>query len=495
MINRGKVFFLSRPRRFGKSLLISTLEAIFKGEKALFEGLYIADKIDWNEWYPVIKLDWGGISHFSAAQMEEGTAIHLKRIAASHDITLEQTRASDRFEELIDILHQQTGRQVVVLVDEYDMPILDALDGPVEIIDEIRKFLQSFYKVLKTADEHLRFVFLTGVSKFSKVSIFSGLNNLNDITLDAEYAALCGYTQDELERYFDSAIDEMALAQQRSRQDLLERIRYWYNGFSWDGVTPVYNPFSTLLLFSKKIFRDYWFETGTPTFLVNIIKERNDVKVLLEPVEINDSNLDSFDYRTLDTKILLFQTGYLAVKQVIKDHFGEKLIYTLGVPNEEVRSAMLEYLTSSFAAYPVSDTAIMRGRMMGQLFDGDVSGLERNIRELFAGIPNQLHLPCEAYYHSLLLLWLNMLGFDVQAEVSTDKGRIDAVWTWEDRVVIAEVKYAVKGRVGPLLKKAMAQIRKQCYYERYNGVKRRIALLAIGFAGKDISCRMTELAV
>ncbi|MDR3341217.1 MAG: ATP-binding protein [Treponema sp.] len=493
LISAGKVFFLSRPRRFGKSLLISTLEAIFKGKKALFEGLYIEDKIDWNERYPVITLDWSSISHTSAGQMEEGTAIYLSNIAAFHDITLNQKSATNRFEELLTALHQKTGRQAVVLVDEYDMPILDALGKPDEITDEIRQFLQSFYKVLKAADRHLRFVFLTGVSKFSKVSIFSGLNNLNDITLDADYAALCGYTQDELERYFDSAIDEMALAQRRSRQDLLERIRYWYNGFSWDGVTLVYNPFSTLLLFSKKVFRDYWFETGTPTFLINIIKERNDVKVLLEPVEIKDSNFEIFDYRTLDTKILLFQTGYLTVKQVIKDRFGEKLIYTLGVPNEEVRSAMLEYLTSSFAAYPVSDTAIMRERMMGQLFDGDVSGLERGMQALFAEIPSQLHLPWEAYYHSLLLLWLNMLGFEVQAEVSTDKGRIDAVWTWEERVVIAEVKYAIKGKVEPLLKKAMAQIMDRRYYERYNGAKRRIALLAIGFAGKNLACRMTEL--
>jgi hypothetical protein len=493
LISGGKVFFLSRPRRFGKSLLVSTLEALFTGEKALFEGLYIADKIDWNEKYPVVTLDWGGISHTSAAQMEQSALGFLRRIARTHEIFLAANTASDGFEELIETLHQKTGRQVVVLVDEYDMPILDALGKPAETIDEIRQFLQSFYKILKAVDKHLRFVFLTGVSKFSKVSIFSGLNNVRDITLANDYATICGYTQEELEYCFALAIDEMAEVQQMSRQELLDRIRHWYNGFSWDGVNTVYNPFSTLLLFTEKVMRNYWFETGTPTFLINIIKERNDVNVLLEPVQMPDTGFDGFDYRTLDTKVLLFQTGYLTVKQITKNDFGDKLIYTLGVPNEEVRSAMLEYLTSSFAAYPVSDAAIIRDRMMGQLFNGDVTGFEKSIRELFAGVPHQLHLPREADYHSLLLLWLNMLGFEVQAEVSTDKGRIDAVWTWKDRVVIAEVKYAPKGKVEPLLKAAMAQIRERRYYERYNGANHRIALLAIGFAGKDLACRMTEL--
>jgi hypothetical protein len=285
----------------------------------------------------------------------------------------------------------------------------------------------------------------------------------------------------------------MAEAQQTGQQDLLDRIRYWYNGFSWDGLTSVYNPFSTLLLFNKKIFRNYWFETGTPTFLINLIKERNDVKLLLEPVQMNDVEFNSFDPRTLGTKVLMFQTGYLTVKEVNKDPFGDGVFYTIGIPNEEVRQSMLQYLTSSFAVYPIDDTASMRSRMMGQLLSGDASTFETSVKELFAHIPYQLHLPREAYYHSLLLLWLNLLGFEVQAEVSTDKGRIDAVWTWEERVVIAEVKFSAGGKVEPLLEAAMAQILERRYYERYNDGNRRIALLAIGFAGKEIACRMTEL--
>jgi hypothetical protein len=359
LISSGNVFFLSRPRRFGKSLLVSTLEAIFSGEKALFEDLYIAGKIDWNEKYPVIKLDWSSISHSSAAQMEEGTAILMNNIAIFHDIVLNQKSAANRFEELITVLHRKIGRQVVVLVDEYDMPILDALDGPAEIIDEIRKFLQSFYKVLKAADEHLRFVFLTGVSKFSKVSIFSGLNNLRDITLSNDYATLCGYTQEELEQYFDSEIDEMAKAQQMGRQDLLDRIRHWYNGFSWDGVNTVYNPFSTLLLFTEKVMRNYWFETGTPTFLVNLIKERNDVKLLLDPVQMGDVEFNSFDPRTLGTKVLMFQT-WRSIHRQGTDRRGVDLGRACGDSGSEVCGERESRTAFESGDVPNPETALLR---------------------------------------------------------------------------------------------------------------------------------------
>jgi hypothetical protein len=493
LINQGTVFFLSRPRRFGKSLLVSTLEFLFKGEKELFEGLYIYDKVDWNETYPVIKFDWSDIKHTSEAEMETGVSIFLKQIAEEYGIMLEQEYSTNRFYELLRRLHRKTGRQVVVLVDEYDMPILDALQEPPERIDSIRTFLQSFYRVLKAADEHLRFAFLTGVSKFSKVSIFSGLNNLNDITFDSSFAAICGYTHDELESYFAPHLKTFAESENENIPDLLDKIRFWYNGFSWDGVTSLYNPYSTLLLMDKKHIRNYWFETGTPAFLVNLIKERNDVKLLMEPCKMQDTECNLFDYLALDTKQLMFQTGYLTIKHREKDPFGYGIIYTLGVPNEEVRQSMMQYLISSFAEYPVENTATMRSRMLGQLFSGDVSAFETSMRELFARIPYQLHIPREAYYHSLFLLWLNLLGFAIQAEVSTDKGRIDAVWTWKDRVIIAEIKFTLNGNASLLIKAAFDQMHKNAYYEQYSSSAKRIALLAIAFTGRDISCSIEEL--
>jgi hypothetical protein len=420
--------------------------------------------------------------------------LYQEGIADEYGLTLKREQAGSRMDELLKALHEKTGTQVVVLVDEYDMPIQDALNKPVEKIDEIREFLQSFYKAFKTADEHIRFLFMTGVTKFAKVSIFSALNNLVDVTFDEECATICGYTQEELESCFAPSLEELAAAHKYDVPEVLAEIRRWYNGFSWDGETSVYNPFSTLVLLLQKKFTNLWFETGSPTFLVDIIKERNDVQLLLEPTQMKQSELNGFDYHSLDTKILLFQSGYLTVKETAREKFGVESIFTLGTPNYEVRHSLMEHLTGSFAAYPVGNTGSMRSRMMEQLFDGNAVALETNLKELFANIPYQLHIPREAYYHSLLLVWLNMLGFHVDAEVSTSRGRIDAVWTWKERAVIAEVKYASKGALKTLLDTAMEQIKEKGYCERYAATHQRVAQLAVVFSGKRIACRMKELS-
>jgi hypothetical protein len=493
LITSGTTFFLSRPRRFGKSLLVSTLEEIFKGNKALFEDLFIYDHWDWAVQHPVIRLDFGGINNNSPENLQKDIENFLLQIAQTHGITLTRTGAGS-FTELIGKLHEITGQQVVVLIDEYDKPIMDSLTD-LEMAAANRIILHDFYQVLKATDEHLRFVFLTGVSKFSKVSVFSGLNHLHDITLSDDYSTICGYTQIELESYFEPYIEQLAAKEQSTKQVAIDKIKHWFDGYSWDGANFVYNPFSTLLLFAEKTFTDHWFATGTPTFLVNLIKDRNDVKMMLEPSKLLPSGFDSFDIQAIDPQILMFQTGYLTIKKREKDPFGDQPIYTLGIPNEEVHQALTTHLLASFAAQTVSETSIMRNKMMQQLLDGNPVTFERSMQELFARIPYQLHIPREAYYHSLLLLWLDLLGFDVQAEVSTDKGRIDAVWTWDDRVVIAEIKYADEGATEPLLEEAMAQIKNRRYYERYTGNNKRIALLAIAFAGKEIACKMEEWIV
>jgi len=494
LITSGKIYFLSRPRRFGKSLLVSTIEEIFKGNKSLFEGLHIYDQYDWTQQHPVITIDWSLVYHATAEAMESETCIFLDTIAASHGISLMQKFASGKFAELIRCLYEKTGRKVVVLVDEYDMPLLDSLNNPAELAP-IRNFLQSFYKVLKGTDGYLRFVFITGVSKFAKVSIFSGMNSPDDITMNKKYATICGYTQNELEENFKVYIQEFAQESQITEDEIIESIRHWYNGYSWDGITTVYNPFSALLMFSKMELTNHWFSTGTPTFLVDQIKKRNDVKYLLEPVLISSDGFDNFELDSISTQLLLFQTGYLTVKNVTKDLFGQQFQYTLGIPNEEVRQSLMLHLVSSYSGYPVSDTSELRDYMMRQLFEGDVSAFRRNLRAMFARIPYQLHIPCDAYYHSLLLLWLTMLRFDVSGEISTNIGRIDAVWTWQDRVVIVEVKHAEKGALETLLQEAFDQIHDRRYYEGYAGDNRRIALLAIAVAGREIECRMEELPV
>ena len=492
LITTGKIYFLSRPRRFGKSLLINTLAEVFKGNKSLFEGLYIYDKYDWTKQYPVIKIDWSIVKHSTTEEMENDMRAFLSRIAASFQITLERQYASSLFGELIERLYEKTGFQVVVLIDEYDMPILDALNNSTELV-LIRNFLQSFYKVLKGMDSYLQFVFLTGVSKFAKVSIFSGMNSPDDITMDKQYATICGYTQDELAQNFEEYIHDFACEKQVTSDEIIKSIRHWFNGYSWDGITTVYNPFSTLLLLRKKEFNDYWFSSGTPTFMINEIKKRNDVKYLLEPAEISSDSFDSFEPDTIDTVLLLFQTGYLTVKSVTKSRFGEQSKYTLGIPNEEVRRSLMQHLVSSYTENPLSKTSVMRERMLQQLFDGNVSAFQQNLQTMFACIPYQLHVSCDAYYHSLLLLWLNMLGFDALGEIPTNTGRIDAVWTWEDRVVIVEIKHSEKGTLESLLQESFEQIRDRRYYERFAGNNRRIALLAIAIAGREVACKMEEI--
>jgi hypothetical protein len=391
---------------------------------------------------------------------------------------------------LIEKLHAASGEPVVVLVDEYDKPIIDNLDD-LELAGTIREILHDFYQVLKAADDHLRLIFLTGVSKFSRVSVFSGLNNLNDITLGEKFATICGYTREELERDFDEHLRDVARKRNTSREDVLDTMQYWYNGYSWDGKNRVYNPFSTLLFLDKRVVGDYWFASGTPTFLVNILRERNDVKAVTGPVRVKPVTFDSFDIASPNIVALLFQTGYLTVKHVEED-FRVGAVYTLEVPNEEVRSSFLVHLVSTFAARSLDDTDSLRERMQQQLVDGDERALEQSLQALFAGIPYQLHVKREAYYHSLLLLWLKLIGFEVQGEVSTDKGRIDATWTWDERAVVAEVKYAPEGSLPGLLDEAIAQIRVRHYTERF-AATHRVSLLAIAIIDREVACRLLPL--
>jgi hypothetical protein len=490
LISSQRVVFLSRPRRFGKSLLLSTMEEIFKGNKALFEGLYIYDKIDWTQQYPVIRIDWSNIKHSNAEEMERSASSFLERLASDYQITLISEYASDRLSELIKLLHRKTGQPVVVLVDEYDMPILDILSQP-SAISEVRNFLQTFYKVLKASDEHLRFIFLTGVSKFAGVSIFSGLNNLDDITLDEKYAAICGYTQSELEAYFSEYIDDLVSRFSITREALLKEIGTWYDGYSWDGKTPVYNPFSTLLFFSKKQFDNYWFRTGTPTFLIELLKNRNQLEPVLEPIIVRSLVFDSFDPVRIDEIPLLFQTGYLTIKRKEIVHIQPE--YTLDIPNNEVKQSLWTYLLNTYSDYPLYKTDGLKERMQQQLVANDAAGLEQSLREMLAYIPYPLHIGKEAYYHSLLLLWLKLLGFDITGEIMTNTGRIDAVLKLPGQVVVAEIKFQPKqGKMPQLLDEAMKQIKDTRYYEPYLSAQ-KVSLLAVAFLGKEIGCRMETL--
>ncbi|GAP72984.1 hypothetical protein SAMD00024442_52_9 [Candidatus Symbiothrix dinenymphae] len=343
-LTSSNIVFLSRPRRFGKSLLVSTLEELYSGSQHLFEGLYIYDKWDWTQCYPVIRIDWTDIEHNSKEEMERSMLSYLKQLANFHQLTFVSEYASDCFAELITLLHRKKGNKVVVLIDEYDSPILDTMKQPEA--DGVRQFLQSFYKRLKATDDHLKFVFMTGITKVAKVSIFSALNSLEDISLSEQFSSICGYTQEELERDFSEYIDETAAHLMETKADLLEDIRNWYDGYSWDGKTPVYNPVSTLLFFKMKEFSNYWFDTGTPTFLINRLKKHGLAKTVLEPIVAGQTAFNSYDPDELEDIPLLFQTGYLTIKN--KQRVGKSPQYTLEVPNMEVKESLMEHLLSAY---------------------------------------------------------------------------------------------------------------------------------------------------
>ncbi|MDR2679700.1 MAG: AAA family ATPase [Tannerella sp.] len=394
LVTTGRIYFLSRPRRFGKSMLISTLDALFSGRKELFEGLYIYDKWDWSKSHPVIRIDWTAIRHGTPEEIESSLSVWLKIEARENEITLLSGYASDCFRELITELHRKTGKKVVVLVDEYDAPILDVMSKSPAELKAIQESLQNIYRILKATDEHLQFILLTGVSKFAKLSIFSTLNSPDDITIDESYAAICGYTQEELEYYFSEYIDAL-IAKGDTRENLLGKIRFWYNGYTWDGKTSVYNPYSTLSFFKKQLFSNYRFASGTPTFLMERLKKQNNIELLTEPVTAKPNTFDSFDPSHIEAIPLLFQTGYLTIKS--KEHTEDVPKYTLGVPNMEVHQSLSEYLLSAYSEYPLSGIATLTENMYEQLRSLDAAGFAQSVRTMLENIPYNIQIGNEKY--------------------------------------------------------------------------------------------------
>jgi hypothetical protein len=484
MVTEGSVYFLSRPRRFGKSLLVSTLEALFGGKKKLFEGLYIYDKWDWSQQYPVIRIDWTLVNHSSVDNMESSLCRNLNEIAQQYNVKPKAKTATDCFDELIKLLYKKSGKKgVVVLIDEYDKPVTSHLFDT--DLNDIQKTVHDFYQVMKGADEYLKFIFLTGVSKFSGLSVFSALNNLYDITLSEPFVSICGYTQEELESNFSEHINRTAEYLKMTGEYLLERIRYRYNGYSWDGKTAVYNPFSTLNFFAEQRFGSYWYNTGTPTFLIEIIKRRDRTSDVLAPMVVNDSIFRGYNPEDLDEAPLLFQTGYLTIKRI--ELRGGIPRYTLDIPNAEVREAFLESFLKSYGQYRADRIVELHTGMQQQIASCNEVGFARTLEMMVATVPANLHIARESYYHSLMLLWMRLIGFEIRGEEPNNLGRADIVWEQSEISVVAEIKYHARKKIDALLAEAMAQIHERRYYNRYNG---KILLLGIAFSGKNIGCRM-----
>ena len=427
--DEAKHYFLSRPRRFGKSLLLDTIKELFEGNKPLFEGLYIRDRWNWSERHPVVRLDFGDGSFKEPGLLHANVMEQLSVVERCMGVATNHLTAPERFASLLEALHRHTGRPVVVLVDEYDKPILDALDSP-EVARANRDYLLGLYGTIKSNDAHVRFTFLTGMTKFTNASVFSGLNNLLDLTLDRPYSAICGFTESDLDAVF---------AQELAGLDR-ERIREWYNGYRWRGEERVYNPFDVLLLFDSREFKAHWFETGTPAFLLDTLFERRVSSVSLSNMLGTEDLLAAFDVNNIGTvgtvgiAALLFLTGILTI--TAEEELGGMALYRLGYPNRAVRQSPNEHLLRHL----VQDTAQQSAnsiRLARLLETHDCAGLETLFHAFFASIPYQRYADrrCrrtnnhiadyEGFYASVFYSYFAALGYDVAVEESSSHGRLD----------------------------------------------------------------------
>ncbi|MDR1820359.1 MAG: ATP-binding protein [Methanobrevibacter sp.] len=494
LINNGRIYFLSRPRRFGKSLLVSTLKELFKGNKELFKGLYIYDKWNWNKTYPVIQLSMSELTSETPDELKEDILVMIENIAEEKDIGLsEKGSYLIKFGQLIRTLSKISGSNVVILIDEYDKPITDNINN-IDLAINIRKILQKFYGALKDVDEYIEFVFITGVSKFSKTSIFSGLNNLNDISLSNDYSTICGYTKDEFKRYFKDYLEIYCKNHgEESVESLIEAVDDWYDGYSWDGKNFVYNPYSILNLFTENIFDNYWFESGTPTFLLKLIEEKGNIEEdLLKPQVVNSSAFSSFKLKNLNLTSVLMQTGYLTIKK--RKEFDRTYEYTLDIPNNEVKESLFTHILSMYTKRDDDEIIAIKHKMVRQIINLDNVGFNNNLSELLVEIPNLLHQNADdSYYHSIFIAWLSALRFRIDSEVLTNDGRIDSVLETEHFIAICEIKHDENLSHNILIKEALDQIKDKEYYMKYLKRDKRIIFLAIAFHDKKVKTAIEEL--
>ena len=471
LVEEGTHYFLSRPRRFGKSLFLDTLKELFEGRRELFEGLNVYERWDWSLRYPVVKLSFGGGNFDEPGHLQASLTEQLSAIERDSLVEHFAETPPGRLRDLLRALHRRTGQRVAVLVDEYDKPILDALEVE-DVARANRNYLRGLYSVIKDCDAHIHFCFLTGVSKFSEVSLFSGLNNLVDISLEPPYSALCGYTEGDLDTVFAPELPGLDRG----------RIRDWYNGYSWGGEERVYNPFDALLLFRTREFKAWWFETGTPTFLVKTLARRCIPSPSLEGMLATEDLLSTFDVGEIATEALLFQTGYLTLLG-FEDRGGDRF-YRLGYPNREVRQS----LNKSLLGYLVKDRS-RQARNSLRLYDlletADFGGLEQLFHALFAGIPYEWHSPneiadYEGYYASVFYSYFAGLGLEVTVEDSGSRRRLDMSVRAGVHVYLFEFKVVERAGRGA----AMAQLRERGYANKYRHLGEPVHLVAVEFSAE-----------
>ncbi len=469
LIEEGKHYFLSRPRRFGKSLLLDTIKELFEGSQKLFRGLHIHDRWDWGRRHPVLRLSFGSGDFSSRERLELAVAALLEDLERNHGVAPPNVPPSERLRRLIQELHGRCGERVVVLIDEYDKPILDNL-GERETARANRDFLSGLYAVIKDSDAHIRFTLLTGVSKFSKVNLFSGLNNLEDITLDPRFATICGYTEDDLDSVFAPELEGLDR----------EQVRKWYNGYNWRGGERVYNPYDILLLFRRREYRAWWFETGTPTFLIDTLIRRGMNTFALDGMIADDALLSSFDVEEIAPEALLFQTGYLTMAESASEN-GETW-HRLGYPNLEVRQSLNRVLLARLAG-DAANSARSARNLRRCFREHDLAGVEAEFRAIFAGIPADWHrrnniAHFEGYYASVFYACLAALGLELSVEEASAAGRLDLALRCGGRVYLFEFKLIERAGEGA----ALGQLIERGYADKHRAAGVPIHLIGIEFS-------------
>ena len=467
-------YFLSRPRRFGKSLLLSTFEAYFQGRKDLFRGLAI-EKLE-TEWtqYPVFHLDLNAEKYDSKEALERMLSRNLSLWEESWGADAAEISISSRFAGVLRRACEQTGKQVVVLIDEYDKPLLQALlDEP--LLEEYRRILKAFYGVLKSADRYLRFVFLTGVTKFAQVSVFSDLNQLNDISMDRAYNALCGITRDELLQVFSSEIQSLGEMEGLPFEETVSHLEKRYDGYHFceDTSVGIFNPFSLLNVFQKQKFGDFWFQTGTPTYLVNLLQQSDyDLRLLVDGMEVAAPAFSEYRAEASNPLPMIYQSGYLTIKGYDK----EVGLYTLGFPNDEVRYGFLNFLVPYYTRVTDDETGFHIAKFMRDLRAGNVDAFMERLQVFFAGIPYDLSNNNERHYQAVFYVVFALLGRLIETEVRSASGRADAVIKTKDTVYVFEFKF------DGTAEEALQQINDKGYLIPYKLDGKRLVKVGVNFS-------------
>ena len=472
LVHEGSYYFLSRPRRFGKSLLMSTLDAYFSGKRELFKNLAI-EKLeeDWTA-YPVLHLDLNTGKYNSKDSLTHALDDFLSRLEANYGTFHSEKTLELRFMGIIERIYHKTGKPVVILVDEYDKPLLQSINNK-ELQDDFRATLKAFYSVLKTQDRYIRFALLTGVTKFGKVSVFSDLNNLTDISMDESYDTLCGITEEEMHRYFEESIQKLADRYDISYEEACARLKKRYDGYHFvEYGTGVYNPFSLLSTFRANKFGSFWFETGTPTFLVQLLQRENFYLPDLTQQQVSADMLNSIDAMDRNPIPVIYQSGYLT----IKDYDEEFKVYTLGFPNEEVEEGFANYLLPYYAHTGSEGAPMYVRNFVLALRNGKPEEFMKRMQVLFADTDYKIVGNAELYFQNAFYIVTKLLGFYTEVEHTISDGRIDMIVKTKDYIYIFEFKYDQSADT------ALQQIEDKGYAKPFATDGRKIVKIGVNFS-------------